>query len=90
MRIVDHLDQQATLHLNSPPADVQDIRTELKSNNRRTLATLAAVALAGLATALLLLPQPPSTIPLLAPAASALLIVASLALLWRGLLAPTR
>jgi hypothetical protein len=90
MRIVDHLDQQATLHLNSPPADVQDIRTELKSNNRRTLATLAAVALAGLATALLLLPQSVTALPLLAPAVAALLILTSLALLWRALLAPAR
>jgi len=90
MRIVDHLDQQATLHLNSPSTDVQDVRNELKSNNRRTLATLSAVALAGLATALLLVPQPPSTMPLLVPTAAVLLLVASLALLWRGLLAPIR
>jgi len=89
-RIVDHLDQQANLGLDGPSADVQDIRNELKSNNRRTLATLAAVALAGLATALLLVPQPPSTMPLVAPTAAAVLIVASLALLWRGLLAPSR
>jgi ubiquinone biosynthesis protein len=90
MRIVDHLDQQATLHINSPSTDMQDVCNELKSNNRRTLATLSAVAFAGLAAALLLVPQPASTMPLLAPTAAVLLLVASLALLWRGLLAPIR
>jgi ubiquinone biosynthesis protein len=89
-RLIDHMDRQTNLRPDSPAADLQAIRGELKQNNQRTLATLAAVALAGFATALLVLPQAMKTIPLLAPAAAAVLIITSLALLWRALLAPAR
>jgi ubiquinone biosynthesis protein len=89
-RLIDHLDRQANLRPDSPAADLQAIRGALKQNNQRTLATLAALILAGLATALLVLPQSAPALPLLAPGLAALLILASLALLWRALLAPTR
>ncbi|MGB5833949.1 MAG: ubiquinone biosynthesis regulatory protein kinase UbiB [Thiohalocapsa sp.] len=89
-RIVDHLDRQAALHPDSPPADLQAIRTELRTNNRRSLATLASLGLAGCATALVLFPAQAPAIPLLAPVAAALLFLVSLALLWRALLASTR
>jgi peptidoglycan/LPS O-acetylase OafA/YrhL len=89
-RLIDHLDRQANLRPDSPAADLQAIRGALKQNNQRTLATLAALILAGLVTALLVLPQSAPALPLLAPGLAALLILASLALLWRALLAPSR
>ena len=89
-RIVDHLDRQAALQPDSPRSDLQAIRGELQNNNRRTLATLAAVGLAGCATALLVLPPTVSAMPLLGPGAAILLMLLSIALLWRALLAPAR
>jgi hypothetical protein len=90
IRIVDHLDRQAAVHADSPAADLKGIRTELRRNNRRTLATLAAVGLAACATALLILPPSVAALPLLAPSAGVLLMLFSLALLWRALLAQLR
>ena len=89
-RIVDHLDRQAALQPDSPAADLQAIRGELRHNNQRTLATLAAVVLAVCATLLLLSPTALPTIPLLAPIAAGVLILSSLLLLWRALIAPAR
>ncbi len=89
-RIVDHLDRRAALQPDSPAADLQAIRSELKHNNQRMLATVAAVGLAGCATALLVLPSAAPAIPLLAPAVAAVLVLSSLLLLWRALLAPAR
>jgi ubiquinone biosynthesis protein len=86
-RVVDHLDQQATARPDSPAVELQAIRAELRGNNQRTLATVAALGMAGFATALLLLGQPTSALPLLAPAVAVLLILASLGLLWRALAA---
>ena len=89
-RLIDHMDRQANLRPNSPASDLQAIRGELKRNNRRTLATLAAVGLAGFATALLVLPQSAPALPLLAPITAVVLIISSLTLLWRALLTPSR
>jgi len=90
-RIVDHLDRQAAGRPDSPAAELTAIRTELKQNNQRTLATLAALGLAGCATALLLAaPTAVSAIPLLAPTVAGVLVVTSLLLLWRALLTPSR
>jgi ubiquinone biosynthesis protein len=89
-RIVDHLDRQAALQPDRPAADLQAIRSELQHNNRRTLATLAAVALAGCATALLLWPTTAAPIPLLVPTVAGVFILSSLLLLWRALLVTAR
>jgi len=90
-RIIDHLDRQAAGRPDSPAAELTAIRTELKQNNQRTLATLAALGLAGCATALLLAaPTAVSAIPLLAPTVAGVLVVTSLLLLWRALLTPSR
>jgi ubiquinone biosynthesis protein len=89
-RIVDHLEQQATNRPDSPAADLQAIKAELRSNNRRTMATLAAVGLAGCGTVLLTLVQPTTTLPLLVPILAVLLISVSLALLWQAFLASAR
>jgi ubiquinone biosynthesis protein len=86
-RVVDHLDQQATARPDSPAVELQAIRAELRGNNQRTLATVAALGMAGFASALLLLGQPTPGLPLLAPAVAVLLILASLGLLWRALAA---
>ena len=90
-RIVDHLDHQAAASPASPAADLQAIRAELRNNNRRTLATFAALITAGCATALMLVPAddaPLPSMPLLVGAM--LLLLTSLALVWRALIVPRR
>jgi len=89
-RVIDQLEHHATSHPDSPSADLASIRAELRGNNQRTLATVAAVVLAALGSALLLLPAQTPALPLLPPLLALGLILASLALLWRALLAPPR
>jgi ubiquinone biosynthesis protein len=89
-RIVDHLDRQATARPDGAAPELQAIRAELRQNNRRTTATVAALGLAGCATALLVLPEPARTLPLLVPILATVLIAASLGLLWHGFVTPAR
>ncbi|MGD8207702.1 MAG: ubiquinone biosynthesis regulatory protein kinase UbiB [Thiohalocapsa sp.] len=83
-RIIDQLDRQGTLHPDGQSAELQALRTELRNNHRRTLAVLAALGFAGCATALLIAePQTPAA-PLASTAAAGIMLLASLALLWRA------
>ncbi|KAA6187428.1 ubiquinone biosynthesis regulatory protein kinase UbiB [Thiohalocapsa marina] len=89
-RLVDHLDRQTYTHPHSPASNIDAVAKQLQRNNRRTTSALAAVGLTGCATALLLLPQPAHSPPLLVPAAAVTLLATSLALVWRALIVPAR
>ena len=87
-RIVDQLEHQATLYPEGGNAGLRGLRAELRANNQRLLAAVSALVLAALATALLLTPALLSaSVPAAAAAGAAVLLGASLTLLWRGVLA---
>jgi ubiquinone biosynthesis protein len=86
-RIIDQLDHQSALYPEGGNQGLTRLATEVKANQRRTLATLSALALAGLATALILAPTGESgSTPLLAPIAASALLITSVVILWRHLI----
>ncbi|MBK1619668.1 ubiquinone biosynthesis regulatory protein kinase UbiB [Lamprobacter modestohalophilus] len=90
-RIIDQLEHQAALYPAGGSQGLTRLTTQIKTNHGRTTATLSAIALAGLATALILIPPAATaTMPLLAPIAASLLLLTSLIILWRNLIAPPK
>jgi hypothetical protein len=90
-RIIDQLEHQAALYPVGGNQGLTRLTTQIKTNHSRATATLSAIALAGLATALILIPPAATaTIPLLAPVAASLLLLTSLIILWRNLIAPSK
>ena len=89
-RIIDQLEHQAALYPEGGSQGLTRLTTQIKTNHGRTTATLSALALAGLATALILIPAAKHAIPLLAPIAASLLLLTSLIILWRNLITPPK
>jgi ubiquinone biosynthesis protein len=88
-RIIDQLEHQAAIYPKGGSQGLTTLTQEIKLNQGRTTATVSALVLAGLATALILVPAPQaSSFPLLAPITAAVFLLASLMILWRQLIAP--
>jgi len=80
------MEHRAAIYPEGGSQGLTQLSSEVKAGQRRTSATLAALALAGLATALILAPQPRSDgMALLAPIAASLLLLTSVVILWRNL-----
>jgi len=89
-RIIDQLEHQAALYPAGGNQGLTRLSTEIKTQQGRATAALSAIGLAGLATALILLPPAVTAMPLLAPIAASLLLFMSLIILWRHLIAPSK
>ncbi len=90
-RIIDQLEHQAALYPEGGSQGLTRLTTQIRMNHGRTTAALSALALAGLATALILIPPAATAaVPLLAPIAASLLLLTSLIILWRNLIAPPK
>ncbi len=90
-RIIDQLEHQAALYPEGGHQGFSALSTDLRRAERRTGATLVAIVLAALGSALILVPQPDAqSWPLLAPIAASTLLLTSLAIVWRLLLFPGR
>jgi ubiquinone biosynthesis protein len=88
-RIIDQLEHQAAIYPAGGSAGLTALTEEVRLNQGRTAATISALTLAGFATALILVPSSQtSSLPLLAPIAAVLLLLTSLLILWRQLIAP--
>jgi ubiquinone biosynthesis protein len=86
-RIIDQLEHQAALYPAGGSQGLTRLTTQIRTNHGRTTAAFSAIALAGLATALILTPPAATAaIPLLAPIAASLMLLTSLIILWRNLI----
>ena len=88
-RIIDQLEHQAAVYPSGGSEGLTKLTKQVSTSQGRTIGTITALALAGLATTLILIaPSESSSVPLLAPVAASLLLLASLIILWRHLIAP--